>query len=877
MYRLKTTTGSQILVNFKKIDMVAKSSSGMNCHQQKVMLAEDTECSTPYSLIKGNQSFCGQLVPNFPGPSALTSSSNHLDIHYTTSSEKMQRGAGYIAAVSAINPLCAPLQVYMKYSTTVCEHTCGVKTYRPTTPKPPSCSGPPTLKVRVRSDKTGHGIPGVQVTMQTENPVPIAKFKSTIKTTGSDGRVEDVRFPREEIKITSQVDGFDTFVQVVDLFTSCFLEVEVSLSPVMPNTTCTNVPAKFKFVDSVSQKTIPQVMFDVYKLPMGCPAPKEDTPLTTVTLPQGGTSPVQRPAGSTQAAATTTESMQSNEVLQSTTNYPAAPTYILQSSTSNNLDTTTSSPGLLERIFSRFKKPTHTDRLERSDSSTTTTTASGLEGLLPPDSRQLNTTTDTTDCAMTLVAENLVTDTNSALAAVTAPGQYLIRNVRHPSYPAPAVSPLTKLDCSLAACQDCKLRMYVNLTLPSCTTAKLHIHVRTKETDEPVVGAKVDVFLGSAKRNSKPLVTDTNGEVELEVPDKGTYKVKVTPDDTESLEKMVTTSCDPNNCTACAALVKFFPTPIEHPEPCPNTTLSVNVVDSISNSAPANLTISVHETSPPNCDCDSQPTSLLYFDCLYKPLWHMLCMNGIAVSTLLVDKVSSLSNHIIKQNGKYKISVSSPGFRSTHTIVEFNCTQENCRNCSQTLNLNLTQIFCEATQFKVSVSSEGSAIEEATVSMLTQRSKNNADGSTTMQYVQKYQKLTSSAGIAYFPVSGNTKSKIKIFKEGYLPFEEDVDVFCNLGVPCSRCNPSLLVGIKEQFCNSTVKLRIYIKDEADKNITGAQINLKLKKEKGYTIISNNSHNKSDCYEELLTQFGLYSVEVSSEGYLPESKDVQVKT
>ena len=107
---------------------------------------------------------------------------------------------------------------------------------------------------------------------------------------------------------------------------------------------------------------------------------------------------------------------------------------------------------------------------------------------------------------------------------VESSAYFFVREVRHAYYPAPFPSPTGSLNCSVAECSSCSLHMKANLTLPSCNTATLNVHVRENSTDEAIVGANVDVFLAGKKFNTDPLTTDENGRVELKVLDKGTYR-----------------------------------------------------------------------------------------------------------------------------------------------------------------------------------------------------------------------------------------------------------------------------------------------------------------------------------------------------------------
>ena len=244
----------------------------------------------------------------------------------------------------------------------------------------------------------------------------------------------------------------------------------------------------------------------------------------------------------------------------------------------------------------------------------------------------------------------------------------------------------------------------------------------------------------------------------------------------ESLDQMTTTSCDPKNCSACATLVKFKTTPITEPQECPDSTLSVSVLDLAKNDTPSNLAIDLIYHAGDSCDLDTfykkdvylsandlvryhiqslkEPTleavqekcrkhkecffvifSKLYkfgrlfrkpngtfefldysdrqIDLTFGPVYcprgndsaPAVCKestsNCLSSSLVIADGVDSLEDHVVNQNGIYTVSLSAPGYKPTHERLEFNCTPENCRNCSQVHTLNMEQVFCEETHFEV--------------------------------------------------------------------------------------------------------------------------------------------------------------------------------
>jgi hypothetical protein len=447
------------------------------------------------------------------------------------------------------------------------------------------------------------------------------------------------------------------------------------------------------------------------------------------------------------------------------------------------------------------------------------------------------------------VATDLVTDSHGAAAfLVESSAHYLVRSVRHAFYQPPVLALVANLNCSLDACDTCNLTMAVGLTLPSCTTANLHVHVWANGTDEAMVGAMVDIFLLDEKLNSEPLVTGDDGEVELQVPDKGTFRVNVTSEGMESMEKMATTDCDRKNCSACATVVKLLLNPITKPQACPNSTLSLSVIDLASQTSPPNMAITLVFSEGPSNDLEGNWTPGKTF--------------------VVADKGPSLKNHIIHQNGLYNIYLSAPGYEDTYKEVKFNCTPGSCQNCSQTYNLNMAQVFCEETHFDVSVTDSGQPVVDSLVKLLR-----------GLEVVEA--KNTSSNGKVSFPVDGKASFTVNISKDGYEDLTQETDVFCKLGLPCSECKPELQVEVIEVFCNKSVKLSVSATAANGTSIEEAWVKLSLRKTeagivgKDFTEISNRYHNESGSWEELITQFGTYSVELTAEGFLPASTNVEV--
>ena len=71
-YSVKSEPGSQISVNFMDLDLHEPDFEN-NCNTEYLEISERVD--SPFSLVgSGGKKFCGQWLPNYPGPSVLLSS-----------------------------------------------------------------------------------------------------------------------------------------------------------------------------------------------------------------------------------------------------------------------------------------------------------------------------------------------------------------------------------------------------------------------------------------------------------------------------------------------------------------------------------------------------------------------------------------------------------------------------------------------------------------------------------------------------------------------------------------------------------------------------------------------------------------------------------
>ena len=201
------------------------------------------------------------------------------------------------------------------------------------------------------------------------------------------------------------------------------------------------------------------------------------------------------------------------------------------------------------------------------------------------------------DCTPILTSSGLrASQKGEARFPAQSPANYLVVPRPLPDYPTTTPT-ATHLNCS-TNCSDCHLQLSVNLVKPACKMAVLTIHVRGRESDEYLSGAKVVVFLGETSLPEGPQMTNNKGEVKLEVADRATYSVVVEAEGYESLQMETAILCDLKNCSDCSSVLVFDLPRLVTNEPlsCPDNetaTLSVSVLDEVTKLPPANLNISL--------------------------------------------------------------------------------------------------------------------------------------------------------------------------------------------------------------------------------------------------------------------------------------------
>ena len=106
-WTLVAPLGYSVALNFLDMDM--RADPGGSCVSDYVKLTDSIE--SPQSVLSpAGRSFCGELPPNYPGPSQLSSAGHRLTVDYRTDISNVARGRGFAAVATAVNPLCTAIR-----------------------------------------------------------------------------------------------------------------------------------------------------------------------------------------------------------------------------------------------------------------------------------------------------------------------------------------------------------------------------------------------------------------------------------------------------------------------------------------------------------------------------------------------------------------------------------------------------------------------------------------------------------------------------------------------------------------------------------------------------------------------------------------------
>ena len=668
--------------------------------------------------------------------------------------------------------------------------------------------------------------PIVDATLNITNykETDLEKVKIVTRYTGENGIVKNIKFAEDHVRVTATAEGYESWTAEFE-FTcknggcnECEMVKIIKLPKLEEEEYCEDVEGSIKITDSANDESLSNVTIDVYKIPLECPLPDQDSLLhhTHHSTTTHSTTTQSTTSQSTTTQSTTTQS----STTQSTTTQSTTTESTTTQSTSTE-STTTQRSALREAYIWDL----------RNNTSPAPTYLTALNRDLVP--------TTLPNCTMVKVVENERTDHDGvAVFPVESNGHYIVKNIRHGKYITTATT--GTVNCSKEECDTCQLEMDVNMTKPGCDNATLHIHVRNNATDDGIHNATVTIFSDDKQINTEELYSDSLGKVVYHVKDNGEYSVIVSAPGMVPVEESSKTKCNITACDKCFTLFKFELPVTEVPPVCENSTLTTSFLDNVTLAEiTEDLEITLSISSPAGEDI------------------------------ILADSVPSLNEFPISENGYYTLHVKAEGYKPTTQHIVFNCSEDQCEDCSQNINITLKQDFCEETTLKLKIVDQDIPVEGATVSLYSAGSWIISEGSC----------VTDSAGTVRLDVDGRADYNIEITKEGYMDKRTSTKIFCKTDETCEECSHELEVEIEEKFCNEIVEIVATIMDEEEDPIENATV----------TFISKKTLNgpQSQVIEEPVTtdsygvaqqniqQFGVYTVKVTAEGFLPESRDITV--
>ena len=245
-----------------------RQDSGSECNNDFVKLVDPHTSAHSVFGPEGTK-FCGELLPNYPAPSVFTSSREHMVVEYVTDVSNINRGRGFSAVVSAVNPLCTSISYTHRYDDNTCEATCDPHAY-PTSPPEPVCY-PVDLTVFVIETNTTAYISGATVDIETisngieleENPYWVAPAQVDVtRYTNIDGAITQEVTETGSYSIIVSAEGyFPHTVQInitcedVDYCGDCEPVAVIELEPI-PTASCPDITTEVKVTDKDTEEPV---------------------------------------------------------------------------------------------------------------------------------------------------------------------------------------------------------------------------------------------------------------------------------------------------------------------------------------------------------------------------------------------------------------------------------------------------------------------------------------------------------------------------------------------------------------------------------------------------------------------------------------------
>ena len=265
-WTLVAPLGYSVALNFLDMDM--RADPGGSCISDYVKLTDSIE--SPQSVLSlDGTTFCGELLPNYPGPSQLSSAGHQLTVNYRTDISNVARGRGFAAVATAVNPLCTSISYDHKYSDKTCDLTCA-----PHDPPPPISEPhcyPVDMRVIILEANSTKPVSGAVVNIKTlsggqkleSNPYWVEPpLVDVTRRTNLDGSIDQAVDETSTYKIKVMATGY--FPHTVDVNITCedvsycgdcHPEAVIELEP-LPLEPCSDVTLRMAVTDTDTNEAV---------------------------------------------------------------------------------------------------------------------------------------------------------------------------------------------------------------------------------------------------------------------------------------------------------------------------------------------------------------------------------------------------------------------------------------------------------------------------------------------------------------------------------------------------------------------------------------------------------------------------------------------
>jgi len=888
-YSLWSEPGSQISINFLDMDLPSDQSA-QACHSSSVQLVESKE-SASAAIGSSGLKFCGQLLPNYPGPSVFVSASNTLTVNFNTGMAGGQKGRGFKALASAINPVCNPMSYVQQYGDSECSTSCG--------------------------EGFGRVDPWTTTTHTTT---------TTDTTTTTTGTV--VTNENGNIIVTDENGSPDTTIPLSTTQTT----TTTSTTTTTTSAVCTSDPSKVLSVTVITEETSEPVsgatvtissaegsihqQFASYRTNIDGKVEEHSADNGVFTLSVSATGFISQ----TEDVSVECENIGCQDCV---TEFTLSLVSVVLDNDSTNCTLNDNCTIPVDPVDPNNNGTTIPEVCDGAHG--TITVYDLLTGLPLPgviiNVSLLNSTTTSNPQGHKIMTNRSTGLHGKLIIPLTMNGEYVI-DIAKEGFVGYQSS--ETVSCHVDDCDNCNLDVTLIMEedgSSDCGDVEMRIHIRN-EYDSPVQGAEVNVLIAGQNipMHFDPLITDRYGEATLHIMASAEYKIEAKAEGMFDQYKNSNFSCDPDRCELCTPVVVFTMQEEDNEE---QTTMTVD--------PETNSTVIIPIDNKLCNDRESVSLVTEVFDLL-----TLEEIPGARIDITFVPERHADGDHFlasyasagahgqlnldIRENGIYTAKVTADGYETQNKEVEVHCDPDNCDECTPKIYVALKQKFCEQTFMGISVIdiATGNSITGASVQVtmtvgdthqivsshlvcpadrsvrlecgyygITEEEcdqdccwDDSVDGELFCFHKTSLDKMvTNSEGIVTLPVSGRGEFAVEIEKEGYSSYSGDTIVSCPGS--CEDCRPSLTVRMTpETPCNGTVDMSISVVDDLENPIEGAEISLILTSSvAGASSADVGGYLTTDVdgnVSPLLFESGTYMVTATAPGYLSKSVEKQIE-